>query len=192
MKSQAAGLKDYQIFFGPAVDGNFGGENYKNQSKQQLLSHPSLVPAQHVNYYLLHLHLLLHVNPSPRQLSFVDTLLDPLWERCLIQAHPTADLSVLAIVTIFDKATVTTNGMTDNPTGSSSSNGMFARQQQQQQQQLRLQWTVSATSGVIPGEWVNNVKQPLSSGEMNHSSPPMMVPGGKPLIQADHEALGLS
>ena len=39
---------------------------------------------------------------------------------------------------------------------------------------------------------VVNVNQPLSSGAMNHSSPPMMVPGGKPLNQADLEALGLS
>ncbi|EFX74244.1 hypothetical protein DAPPUDRAFT_324493 [Daphnia pulex] len=31
-----------------------------------------------------------------------------------------------------------------------------------------------------------------ASGQMNHSSPPMMVPGGKPLNQADLEALGLS
>lgn len=31
-----------------------------------------------------------------------------------------------------------------------------------------------------------------SGQQMNHSSPPMMVPGGKPLNQADLEALGLS
>ena len=53
------------------------------------------------------------------------------------------------------------NGM-DSPAGPPTSNGMFVRQQQQQQQhhqqhqqqqqQMRLQRTVSAPSGVIPGE----------------------------------------
>lgn len=39
---------------------------------------------------------------------------------------------------------------------------------------------------------IGNLNQNLGSGPMNHSSPPMMVPGGKPLNQADLEALGLS
>ena len=37
-----------------------------------------------------------------------------------------------------------------------------------------------------------NLNQALGSSPMNRSSPPMMVPGGKPLNQADLEALGLS
>lgn len=39
---------------------------------------------------------------------------------------------------------------------------------------------------------VVNLNQALGSSPMNRSSPPMMVPGGKPLNQADLEALGLS
>lgn len=37
-----------------------------------------------------------------------------------------------------------------------------------------------------------NLNQALGSSPMNRNSPPMMVPGGKPLNQADLEALGLS